>query len=129
VITLPAGTSVQAARVGTTGTVTTEWERQEELFMVTVWAPDSTTRATIGSAIKTALAPVTFLTMVDGFGARIQYKSSRLSDENQNATIYRRDLNYTIEYATTVTKQVATVVAVKTTFETEDGTPILSRSY
>ena len=129
VITLPAGIAPSAARVGATGTVTTEWERQEQLFQVTVWAPDPTTRATIGAAIKLALAQINFLTMIDGFGARCRYKSSRLSDEVQNANIYRRDLFYTVEYAPTVTEQVATVVAVTTEYETEDGTPILNRSY
>jgi hypothetical protein len=129
VITLPVGVSAQAARVGTTGIVTTEWERQEQLFQITVWAPDSPTRATIGAAIKAALAQINFLTMIDGFGARCRYKSSRLSDEVQNAAVYRRDLFYTVEYATTVTEQVATVVAVTTTYETEAGTPILIRSY
>lgn len=129
VITLPQGVQAAAARVGTTGVVTTEWERQKQLFQITVWAPDPTTRATIGAAIKTALASITFLTMPDGYGARIQYRRNALSDETQKVRTYRRDLFYEIEYATTVSQTIATVVATKVTFETQSGVPIITRTY
>lgn len=129
VITLPAGSVPIVARVGTTGTVTTEWERQKQLFQITVWAPDPGTRGTIGAAIKTALSQIAFLTMPDGYGARIQYRRNALSDETQRVRTYRRDLFYEIEYATTVTQQLATVVATKVTFETQTGVPIITRTY
>lgn len=129
VITLPANTVPIVARVGTTGTVTTEWERQQQLMQITVWAPDPTTRATIGNAIKVALSQIAFLTMPDGYGARILYKGNRYSDDAQKPHIYRRDFFYEVEYATTVTQTIATVVAAKVTFETQDGTPIITRTY
>ncbi|MBN3757223.1 hypothetical protein G3N95_30075 [Paraburkholderia sp. Tr-20389] len=129
VITLPANTVPIVARVGTTGTVTTEWERQQQLMQITVWAPDPTTRATIGNAIKVALSQIAFLTMPDGYGARILYKGNRYSDDAQKPHIYRRDFFYEVEYATTVTQTIATVVATKVTFETQDGTPIITRTY
>lgn len=129
VITLPANTVPIVARVGTTGTVTTEWERQQQMMQITVWAPDPTTRATIGNAIKVALSQIAFLTMPDGYGARILYKGNRYSDDAQKPQIYRRDFFYEVEYATTVTQTIATVVATKVTFETQDGTPIITRTY
>lgn len=129
VITLPANTVPVVARVGTTGQVTTEWERQQQLIQITVWAPDPTTRATIGNAIKVALSQIAFLTMPDGYGARILYKSNRYSDEAQKPQIYRRDFFYEVEYATTVTQTLATVVATKVTFETQSGVPIITRTY
>lgn len=129
VITLPQGMQAAAARVGTTGIVTTEWERQKQLFQITVWAPDPATRATVGAAIKTALAPIAFLTMPDGYGARIQYKRNALSDETEKVHVYRRDLFYEIEYATTITQTIATVVATEVTFETQSGVPIITRTY
>lgn len=128
VITLPAG--VQATgRVGTTGLVTTEWERQAQLFQITVWAPDPATRATVGSAIKAALAQITFLLLPDGFGARIQYKRNALNDETQKVRVYRRDLFYEIEYATTVSQNIATVVAPEAQIEDMQGTAIVTRTY
>ncbi|MDR6381828.1 hypothetical protein [Paraburkholderia caribensis] len=129
VITLPAGVSASAARVGTTGTVTTEWERQAQIFQITVWAPDPATRKTIGAAIKGALAQIAFITMPDGYGARIRYHRNVLSDEAEKVRVYRRDLYYEIEYATTATKQVATVVATEVEVETQDGAPIFNRTY
>lgn len=124
VITLGAGATVQAARVGTTGTTAVEWERQTQTFQITVWAPDPTTRKTIGNAIKVALSQIAFLTMPDGFGARIRYLRNLLSDEAQKVRVYRRDFFYDIEYATTVSQQSATVVTVATDYQTMDGAEI-----
>ncbi len=129
VITLPSGTVPIVARVGTTGVVTTEWERQQEMFQVTVWAPDFATRKTVGAAIRSGFAQIHDLTMIDGYGANIRYQSNRLSDEAEKTRIYRRDLNYQVEYATTTTQQLATVVATKVTFETQSGVPIITRTY
>lgn len=117
------------ARVGSTGTVTTEWERQAQLFRITVWAPDCSSRKAVGDAIKVALAQISFLTMVDGFGARILYKGNRLSDEAEKERIYRRDFTYEIEYATTASQEIATVVATAVQFEDMEGGLIASRTY
>ena len=129
VIMLPTGSVPIVARVGTTGVVTTEWERQQELFKVTVWAPDFTTRKTVGSAIRSGFAQIHDLTMVDGYGANILFRSGPLSDDPEKAHIFRRDLNYQVEYATTTTQQLATVVATKVTFDTQTGVPIITRTY
>lgn len=129
VITLPQGVSVSAARVGTTGQVTTEWERQSQAFQFTVWAPDPATRATIGNTIKVALSQIAFVTMVDGYDARVRYLRNMLSDDTQKVTTYRRDFWYEIEYATTVTQQLATVVAAEVIFEDMLGNVIAERTY
>jgi hypothetical protein len=129
VITLAAGANVQAARVGTTGTTAIEWERQVQTFQITVWAPDPVTRSTIASAIKVALAQISFITMPDGFGARIRYLRNAWSDATQKERTYRRDLFYDIEYATTVTKNIATVVATEVQFQDKQGDPVATRTY
>jgi hypothetical protein len=125
VITLAAGAYPATVRVGTTGTTAAEWERQVQTFQITVWAPDPATRKTIGNAIKVALAQVAFITMPDGFGARIRYLRNLLIDDTEKVRVYRRDLFYDIEYATTVEQQTATVVAVETTYQTMTGAPIV----
>lgn len=114
VITLPAGAIPSAVRVGTTGVATTEWERQKQRIQITVWAPDPTTRTQVSSAIRVALSQIAFLTMPDGFGARIKSAGSMLSDVLEKAKTYRRDLFYEVEYATTVAGSVTTIVATKT---------------
>ncbi|MFC6520131.1 hypothetical protein ACFQAT_10460 [Undibacterium arcticum] len=47
------------------------------------------------------LAITQFMTLVDQSTARMTYKSSPVSDEFQKDKLYRRDLFYTVEYATT----------------------------
>lgn len=129
VITLPANTVPIIARVGTTGVVTTEWERQTQRYQVTVWAQDPPTRKALGAAIRAAFSQIAFITMVDGFGARVTFQGNVPSDNFQKEKLYRYDLLYDVEYATTVTQTLATVVATKVTFETQSGVPIITRTY
>jgi hypothetical protein len=130
VVSVPAGVAVRATRVGTTAGIAQEWERQQHRIQISVWAPDIATRKAIGAVIKTAFAPINFLTMPDGFGARIQYHRTMLWDENQNETvrIYRRDLFYEVEYATTTQQEVATVVAFNLNAQTPTGDTILQQA-
>ena len=114
-ITIGLGGRLQAARVGGFGTVTREIKRQERLVMLTVWAAAPALRDTIAAAIDVALAQQRFLTMPDGYGARLIYKSSTVIDSLQKAALYRRDLNYSVEFATTATEQAAAVIAPKMT--------------
>lgn len=103
VITLPLTANITAARVGVTGTSIREVRRQERVFQITVWASTPAQRDTLGAAVDMALAVTEFLTLADGFGARLIYRNSSLSDESQKAKIYRRDFQYSVEYATTQT--------------------------
>lgn len=114
VITVPAGAIPSAVRVGTVGNVATEWERQEQRIQITVWAPTPAIRNAIGAAIKSAFAQIAFLTMPDGFGARVLASGNSLMDSLQKAQIFRRDLFYSVEYATTISATAATVVAHQT---------------
>jgi hypothetical protein len=102
---------LQAARVGGFGTIAKEIRRQERVMTITVWANAPALRDQITAAVDAALAETRFLTMPDGFGARLIYKNSMVIDAQQKAGLYRRSLNYTVEYATTFTKQRAAVIA------------------
>lgn len=124
VVALPDGVIPSDARVGTTGKVTTEWERQAQRIQITVWAPDPVTRTTISAAIKTAFSRIAFLMMPDGYGARIKAVGTNLSDALEKSKVYRRDLFYEIEYATTITETAATVVALSIPVETQTGAAI-----
>lgn len=54
--------------------------------------------------IDAALAFTTFLTMPDGSAARLRYRNSAMSDDLQKDCLFRRDLFYSVEYATTQTE-------------------------
>jgi hypothetical protein len=116
VITIGSTGRLQAARVGGFGTVAREVRRQERVVAITVWANAPGLRDQIAAAIDVALAQMRFLTMPDGFGARLIYKNSMVVDALQKATLYRRDLNYTVEYATTVSQSRAAVIAPEIAF-------------
>lgn len=111
VITIGPTGRLQAARVGGVGTVSREVRRQERVVMISVWANAPALRDKIAAAVDVALAQQRFLTMPDGYGARLIYKNSMVIDAQQKADLYRRDLNYTVEYATTVSKQRAAIIA------------------
>lgn len=115
VLTLPQ--APDAARVGGVAGMATEWERQTQRVQITVWAPTPASRKAIASAIKAGLAQISFLVMPDGFGARIKSVASALSDGQQKVALYRRDLIYEVEYATTVASTAPVVVAHTTTIQ------------
>jgi hypothetical protein len=110
---------VQAARVGGVGTVVKEIRRQEHVVMITVWAATPQLRDTIAAALDVDLAERRFISMPDGYGARIIYRNTLLVDSLQKAALYRRDLNYSVEFATTTAKQAAAVIAPKVTIDLE----------
>ena len=104
VITAPNNAHIDAAKVGTTGTSIREIRRQERVFQITVWSDTPTHRDAAIKPIDTALAALRFINLADGTVGRLIYKSSPVTDNNQKAKLYRRDLMYSVEYATTQTK-------------------------
>lgn len=115
------GAPIETVRVGTTGVTATEWERQIQRVQITIWAPDPTSRNLVSATVKAGLSQIAFLTMPDGFGARVRANGGTLSDLLEKAKVYRRDLFYDVEYATTVEETSATVVTVRTDFQTMEG--------
>lgn len=79
-----------------------EIRRQRQLFRLTVWCPDPPTRDACASAIDAALAAITFLNFTDGTYGNLRFHSSTVFDQHQDAALYRRDLVYAVEYATTL---------------------------
>lgn len=119
VISIGPSGRMQAARVGGFGTVAKEIRRQDRVVMITIWAPNPQLRDTISAAIDVDLADRHFLTMPDGYGARLIYKNSLLVDSLQKAVLYRRDVNYSVEFATTKAHQAAAVIAPKMNLDFE----------
>ena len=80
-----------------------ETRRQRQLFRLTSWCPDPATRDACAAAIDAALAAQSFLAFADGSFGRLRFHASTVLDQHQAAALYRRDLVYAVEYATTVT--------------------------
>lgn len=85
------------------GMMVREIRRQDRVFQITVWAATPALRDVVAAAVDVTLTGTEFLTMPDGFGARIIYRNSHISDDLQKDKLYRRDFQYSVEYATTQT--------------------------
>ena len=104
IITFPNTARLIAARIGVLGVAIREVRRQIRTFQITVWADTPTKRDAIGSAMDIALTAIEFLTMPDSYAARLTYQNSHVTDNLQKAKLYRRDFQYSVEYATTQTE-------------------------
>lgn len=101
VITLPAGARLGPVRIGVTGTSVMEISRQEKQFQLIVWANTPANRTSIAKTIDSALRAMTFILLPDFTFGRLRYMGNRETDSAQKQQLYRRDLIYTVEYATT----------------------------
>lgn len=112
VITLPAGALIDAVRVGATGTSIREIRRQERVFQIIIWADTPAHRDAIAAVIDPALADMPRITLADQSAARLIYRDSPIMDGLQKEKLYRRDLHYMVEFATTQTATDAQVTQI-----------------
>lgn len=91
-----------AARTGRDGLTLRPTRNQEVGFAVIVWASDPAKRDAAASAIDAALSDIEFLALADGSAGRIIGAGSRSSDKAENASLFRRDLYFSVDYATTI---------------------------
>jgi hypothetical protein len=101
-LTIPAASRL-LARVEQAQSAFRETRRQRQSFRVSCWCPDPMSRDQVASTIDAAIANTAFLTLADGTGARITLEGGTTIDQAENATLYRRDLIYACDYATTLT--------------------------
>jgi hypothetical protein len=94
------GWAYMTVRQGSVGTLAKVTHRQRAGVMVTVWAPDHTTRTTLAAAIDVLVKQNLVNSLPDTSQCVLTYDRTNLSDEMQAQTIYRRDLVYEAEYAT-----------------------------
>lgn len=110
VLTLPA-TAIASASVGVFGTAWQELKRQERSIQVTLWCPTPAMRDLAAPLIDVALVENEHLLLGDGSGARLVYQRTLISDERQTVEIYRRDLVYMVEYATTLISSYPQIIS------------------
>lgn len=116
VVTVTGGGVLQA-KIGVTGTQMRELKRQVQDFAITIWAPTPTLRKTTAKVIDAALASLDYITLIDTQAARLHYTRTTLSDEMQQARVFRRDLVYSVEYATTETGGATEIVFIEAEVE------------
>ncbi|QAU22591.1 hypothetical protein EO087_00225 [Dyella sp. M7H15-1] len=113
VVTLPATARITAVRAGGSGTIIALTKQQQREFQITIWADTPAHRSAAAGAIDSALSPIIWLQLPDGSSGRLRYVQTLIDDVNQKASLYRRDLIYSVEYSTTNTITATQVVAVE----------------
>lgn len=126
VITLTSSQNLIAVRVGINGSMWREVRRQERMMQIIAWAPTPALRDAIAKVIDAALVDLTFITLTDLSAAHVNYKNSPVIDERQKSALYRRDLNYLIEYSTTETMASTQVTQIVTNIQDVLDNPITS---
>lgn len=87
--------------VTTAGTAVRELRRQIKDFQITVWAPTPHLRNRVGCAIDEVLSERCTVDLEDGAPAQLFYTRQFDTDTAENWHVYRRDLIFSINYATT----------------------------
>ena len=81
-----------------------EIRRQLATIRITCWCPSPETRDSTATIIDTAFAAMPFIQLPDTSQARLTFAGGAVLDQSANASLYRRDLLYAVEYATTQTQ-------------------------
>ena len=125
-VAVPGATSVLARVVADQGAVR-ETRRQRQGFRISCWCADPATRDVAASRIDAALSSRRFIGLPDGMSGRMRFVSSAVLDQTQNAALYRRDLVYSVEYATTVATVMPSMIFGDATLAADGGGVARSR--
>jgi len=109
---IKGGTSVKA-------TSAYEVKRQQKKFSVTIWAVNYDSLDVLGEAIDSYLSDIERFILPDDFYARIIYNGTLNLDSFQLHRLYKREIEYLIEYPTTRTEEFSTLVV--TDLQIEDN--------
>jgi hypothetical protein len=100
-LTVP-GVSALVARTASAVSALVEWGRQEQQFRISVWAPSPAARDGCAALVMQGLVPLAFITLSDGTGGRLRFHGTANLDDDQTASIYRRDMIFIVEFGTTL---------------------------
>lgn len=112
------GAAVLRVRVVAEQPAMMQTRRQEQSFRVTCWCPDPATRDTTGKVIDAALAQARFIVLSDGSRGRLLYRGCTVIDQAEDASLYRQDLVYQVEYPTTFLALLPTMLFADITLGT-----------
>lgn len=98
------------ARTGGTGTSRTALRWQTQAFRLITWAPTPAARDTICSFLDAGLSGTPFVSLPDGQSGRLFWHNTTSDDVPQKEQLWKRDLLYTVQFATTQTVNAAQVL-------------------
>ena len=109
-LTIPA-VSIQA-RLGAPATLGNVVHKQKQSFRVTIWAPTEALRSATAAVVDVALKRVNVVTFPDTSKGIMTYERTLITDNMERSVCYRRDLVFSIEYATLEAFQAVEVTTV-----------------
>ncbi len=94
-----------------------ETRRQRQGFSVRCWTGVPSMRDVLAGAVDGALSAVDFIGLSDGTAGRLRFVSSTTSDQARDAGLFRRDLLYSVDYATTLTAELPCLIFERTVID------------
>lgn len=125
-LTVP-GAGLLLGRVVADQSVLRETRRQSQPFRVTAWCPSPASRDNVCAAVDAALSAQSFLDLPDGSAGNLRYLSTTVFDQSLNARLYRRDLVYAVDYATTLIETLPSMLFGTVTIAANGGDAVSSR--
>lgn len=104
-----------------------EARRQTQPFRLSAWCPSAAIRDILCSVVDTALAAQRFIDLPDGSAGRLRYVGTTVFDQSVNARLYRRDLVYGVDYATTIAESLPSMLFGTVTLAANGGPVVASR--
>ena len=121
-ITFP-NTNLLTCQIGAPGVAGFVTHRQRQPIQITVWAPNPPMRNVLASAVGNALRQSVRITFPDTSQGLLVFSHETQTDEQERASIYRRDMIFNVDYATLETYAVNEITSFGATFD--DGTSFL----
>jgi hypothetical protein len=130
-ITVP-GAHELLGRVGAVSATLQEVRRQMQGFRVSCWCPSPAARDAVAAAVDRAVAGLRdgnghltqFFAMADASMARIRFRTGYTNDIPSKDRVWRRDLCYGVEYATTIAGTAPQVIAAGGTIAASPAPPL-----
>lgn len=129
VITFPTGTLYLTARIGGSGTVMQELERQEARFQIDIWAGRYDYRDQVANACKQILSLNSRYLLADQSTAVTRYESEQQIDSFSKQQLFRRTLTYAADYVTTITQTLPVITQIETEYELGIGSFVTLTEY
>jgi hypothetical protein len=124
-LTIPGAKRISAS-AGGTATMLCPLERNDRFFMISIWAPSPDARDRLAALLDAALRRRTRIALPDGTQGVVRYRNDQQHDDLQKTGIWRRDINYAVEYlitdTVTATQVVSTKLEVSVVVAKPDGT-------
>lgn len=108
VITIPNPVSI-IARIAAQALAGLDLGRQDRVIMISVWSPSPTIRSLLAPPIDEYLRVNYQFQLNDGFYCMLFYDHTVETDQLELQEIYRRDLNFRVQYSTTYVQPFTTI--------------------